>query len=127
MVLSAKILNSDATLNSFFEIASLDFVPGSKADLVIRLNDSQRNERYVPPSAATLTVTLNNTDGTTLVKSGAILDSGDRSMWKISLSALETVDLLSGNFLFTIDVNGDTTLILKGLVNNGLRSLLVEC
>jgi hypothetical protein len=127
MVLGALILNSDASLNTYFTVASQDFVPGSKCDLVIQLVDLQKNLRYVPPSAATLSMLFNKTDGSSLNKSASLVDSGDRSMWKVTLSELETQDLLSGNFTFALDVNGNATLIIKGMVKNGLRSLLLGC
>lgn len=127
MVLGAKILNSDASLNDFFEISSLDFVPGSQADLVIRLTDLQRGQRYVAPIGALLSITVNKTDGSTLTKSASPLDALDRSMWKVTLSSADTTDLLGGNFQFSLDVLGDQTKIISGLVNNGLRSLLLGC
>lgn len=127
MVLGANVLNSDATLNWFFQISSLDFVPGSAAKLVIQLIDLQKDLRYVANSAATLTFTLNETDGSTVTKTGTILDSGDRSLWYVNLASSDTQNLLSGNFLFTLDVLGDGTDLISGQVVNGVRSLLQQC
>lgn len=127
MVLTAKILNSDASLNSFFEISSLDFIPGAPIDLVIRLHSPQRDLRYVPGASAQVDVIFNKTDGTNLTKAASVVDSGDRSMWKVSLTAAETEEILSGNFTFELDVNGDNTVIWTGLVSNGVRSLSGDC
>lgn len=127
MVLGANLLNSDASLNSFFTIGSLDFVPGSGATLVIQLEDLQKDIRFVPPIAATLSISINQTDGTVVNKAAAVLDPGDRSIWVLQLSSSDTLDILSGNFMFTLDVNGDASLIVQGQVQNGLRSLLLQC
>lgn len=127
MVLGADILNSDASLNSYFKIASLDFVPGGPADLVLQLKDLQKNLRFVPPVDAVLKITLNQLDGSTVEKTAVILDSGDRSLWKLELDGSDTEELLSGNFRFTLDLNGDESVLIQGLVQNGLRSLLMGC
>jgi hypothetical protein len=127
MVLTAKILNSDASLNSFYEISSLDFLPGGPADLVIRIFNPQSEIRYVPGIDAKLTIILNNTDGTNLEKAATVVDAGDRSMWKVSLTAEETENLLGGNFTFELDTEGDDSIVWTGLVTNGIRSLSGDC
>ncbi len=40
-MITARVLNSGATLNDFREIGSLDLVPGSEIVLVLRLYDTK--------------------------------------------------------------------------------------
>lgn len=126
-MLIAKVLNSAASLNNFKEIASLEFVIGEELNLVFRLHDPQFNLRHVPPATALVNVTFNKTDGTTLEKAASVLDSGDRSMWKVALTELETEEILGGNLLFEVDVLGDGSEIIKGLISNGLSKIILDC
>lgn len=125
-MLSAKLLNSDASLNSFFEISSLDFVAGSQIDLALRLFDSQKSIRYVPPATASLKIFIQTAD-TEIEKTMSLIDSDDRSMWNTTLSESDTEDALGGSIRFELDVAGDGTNIQKGLILNALREITVEC
>ncbi len=119
-MLSAKILNSSAVLNDFHEISSMSFLAGETKTLVLRLHNEDLDIRYFPASGATLDVVLNNADGTTLTKS-ATLDTDDRSIARITLSAVETAALIGGNISFTLTEGG---VISKGLVSNALTKVL---
>lgn len=123
-MLSGQILNSDATLNNFVVTDSKEFIPGEQFDLVTRLINSELDLRYVPPLAAVITFTFNSTDGSTFTKTGAVVDSGDRSMQKVTIEESESETLLGGNYLFEVDVLGDGSQIKKGVVSNGLARFL---
>ena len=123
-MITAKILNSDATLNNFKEIGSLDFVPGSEVKLVIRLWDTQLDLRRIPAAAAVVKIFLNKTDGTTLEKTMTPL-ADDRSIMSTTLDETETEELLGGNFTIEEDVLGDGTQIKKGMVQNGIRRIVI--
>ncbi len=125
MNLTAKILNSDATLNSWTDIGSLTFQPGETKTLQMRLFDQDEGIRFTPPAAAVMTVTFNTTTGT-LVKT-ATLNADDRALATVALTAADTEKMLSGNFTFSIDLLGDSSQIAKGLVRSGLSKLVVDC
>ena len=126
-MLTAKVLNSTASLNEFKEISGLDFMLGEELTLVFRLYNPQTGLRHVPPATAIVKLTFNNTDGTLLEKTATEVDSGDRSMQKVTLSEIETESILGGNLSFTVDVLGDTTQIIKGIIYNGLSKVILDC
>lgn len=124
---TAKILNSDATLNNFAEIGSLDFIPGEEKTFVFRLYDDVKNLRYIPPATNITTLTFNKTDGTSFTKTTTLVDSDDRSLQKVTLSETETTDLLGGNISFDLDLAGDASQIVKGIIYNGLNKVITGC
>ena len=126
MNLDAKLLNSDAELNKFFEISSLDIVLGTEIDLSLRLFDAQRNIRYVPAASSVLKIFLQTTDGE-LEKTMAIIDADDRSMWSVTLTELQTADLIGGTIRFELDESGSGAPIDKGLIFNAIRILDLSC
>lgn len=126
-MLGAVIINEDAELNWFFEIGSLDFVPGSDVKLRLRLDDKSKHLRYIPPVAAELTLKFLKTDGSELEKSASLIDADDRSLWKVDLTAAETEDLVGGNILISLDVNGDASEIKLGVIENGMRRISLSC
>lgn len=96
MVFSLDMLNSDAMLNNFFSIGTATFYKGKPITLVMRILQPQKsNLRYVLDSGATLSVTLNKSDGTTITKTPTFLDAGDRSLVKLELDSTDT-ELLIG-------------------------------
>lgn len=127
MLLLGRVLNSDALVNQFLYISSVDYIPGTPIDVVIQLWDPAKNLRWVAGASATLKMIFNKNDGTEIEKSASLLDSGDRSIWKCSLTAAETEDLLSGNFTFELDTLGDATIVWTGLVSNGIRNVSGSC
>jgi len=124
---AAHLLNSDAELNTFFEIQSLEFVPGTQIVLALKLYNVQKNLRYIPPVTSILKIYMQKTDGTELEKTMAIIDADDRSMWNVTLTSADTTDLIGGNIRFELDPNGNGSVIEKGLIVNALSKLSVEC
>lgn len=122
MTFTGKILNSDAELNSYKEIGSLDFMPGSDIKLVMMLFNSQEGLRYVPGEAAIITLFIpSNTSD--LEKTATFLDSGDRSLIYVDLSQAETEDLTGGNLTFSVDELGDGSIIHRGYASLALRRI----
>jgi len=121
-MLTAVILNSTATLNDFDEIRSLQFIPGAPFRLVIRLEQSQRDDllRYIPDATSTLTVNLPKTDGTEFNLPMTVF-TDDRSMWFVDITAAQASELASGNITFDLDDNGT---LRKGWIENGLQLLI---
>jgi len=126
-MITAKILNSAATLNNFIEIGTLGFAPESETTLVIRLWDQQLNLRRVPPATAIITGFFNNQDLSVLPKVFTPL-TDDRSILSITFTEVETLDLVGGSFKIQEDSLGNGSVILLGYVNAGLtRNILNGC
>lgn len=117
-MIKAKLLNSEASLNDFFFIDSLAFIPGENITVAIQIFDSQKNIRFIPPSNAELSMTFIDTDGEDVVKSASIIDADDRSMWKVELSQAETETLSGQNVEISLDLDGDGVTIFKALLPN---------
>lgn len=115
-----QLLNSDASLNNFFVVDAVAFVPGENLTLVVRLIDSQKSIRYVPTAAATLTLNFTDSDGNTVTKPASVLDASDRSIWTVALSQAETQTLVGSNIEAVLDTLGDTTVIIKAVARNVL-------
>ncbi|MCG3175359.1 MAG: hypothetical protein MOGMAGMI_00288 [Candidatus Omnitrophica bacterium] len=125
-MLFGQVLNSDATLNNFKVLGSKSFIPGETITLVIRIINSENNLRYIPPSAAIKTLIFNKKDGTELVIDDADITSfaDDRSILSTIISDTDSEDLMGGTFKFILDINGDGTVIYKGLIEGGLELTL---
>lgn len=119
-MIKAKLLNSEASLNDFFLVEAIEFVPGENLTIALQIFNAEKGIRYIPPVAATMTLTFIDSEGDELVKNAAVIHADDRSMWKVSLTQLETETLAGQNIIVTLDVNGDATLIYKALIANGV-------
>lgn len=117
--MTAKVLNSDASLNLWKEISTLEFIPGETVVLKLQIFNPNSGLRYIPPATTIMTVTFNNTDGSTLEKT-ASLNADDRSLATINLTPAETEELMGGNILFELDELGDGTVIKKGVIQYAL-------
>lgn len=104
-----KILNTDATLNNFQDIGSASLYKGASAEIVMQLFQADRKIRYMPAAGAVVTLDLKKSDGTIITKTATFLFSpDDRSIIKITLTALETATLISQNLIAKI-VEGAST------------------
>lgn len=126
MALTAKILNPEASLNFWLVLSSIDFIPGTEVDVKLRIFNPDTQERYVPPSTTIMTVEFLKADGTTLTKTMS-LNADDRSIASVTLQEAETVDLIGGNLLFTLDLLGDGSKLMKGIIPNGMRTISTDC
>jgi hypothetical protein len=119
-MIKAKLLNSEASLNDFFYVGSVEFVPGENVTFALQIFLSEKNIRYIPPVAAELTLTFIDKDGVDVVKTAAVIDADDRSMWSVDLSQAETEVLAGQTVSGELDVNGDGTIIYKFVLQNSL-------
>lgn len=119
-MIQAKLLNSNASLNDFFTLEAVQFIPGENLTLAIQIFDVQKGNRYIPPAGATMTMTFVDSNSTLFTRAAAVIDANDRSMWKASLSQADTATLAGQNIIVILDVNGDGTIISKSLIENGV-------
>lgn len=119
-MISAQLLNSDASLNNFFTIEAVKYVPGETVKINIKLINDELGIRYIPGGSATVTLSFPKTDNTTLNKTATLIDTGDRSMWTVTISAAESLELASNTIEVTLDKLGDGTDLAKAMMYNTL-------
>lgn len=124
MRLTAQVLNSDASLNSWKVIGTQDFYPGEDITLKIRLFDQAENLRYVPPATTTMTIVFQTVTGE--LSKSVTLDASDRSLGTVAITSTESADLVGGNAYFTLDEAGDGSVIRKGVVRNILSKVVAD-
>lgn len=127
MYLGLKVLNSDAVLNNFEELNTVSIVRGADAKVVMRLvQPAHKGLRYVPASGATFSITLQNSDGTTLVKTPTQPFADDRSILQITLSEAETAALISQGLNVEMNEGAEKTF---AVLQSGLQvnSLTGDC
>lgn len=117
-MIKAKLLNSDASLNDFIYVGSVEFVPGENVTVAFQLFHAVRGIRHVPPVAATVELTFLDSSGTEVVKTAAVISADDRSMWKIDLTQVETETLAGQTITGEIDYNGDASVIYRFVMEN---------
>jgi hypothetical protein len=123
-MLSALVLNSDATLNNFIVIGTKEFISGSAFTLVLRtINTELSDLRYVPASTSTIKIIVQKSNGAEVEISGTY-ETDDRSISRYQIDATQSETIIGGNIQFKIDVLGDGTQIIKGFVQNGLSKLI---
>src|SRR3970040_755128 len=106
-MLKAKLLNSEASLNDYFFIEALEFVPGQNLTIALQLFDGQRNIRFIPPAAAELTLAMIDSEGAEFEVDAELIDADDRSMWKVELSQEQVETLAGQNIVLELDIDGD--------------------
>jgi hypothetical protein len=121
-MLDVKILNSQATLNDFKEIGSLEYVPGENLDVVVRLFNSQLDIRYIPDPGATYTLVFEQKDGTELSKTPTELSAEDRSILTTSLTPTETENIVGSNIRVEVTEGPE---VKKGVARNALSKILL--
>lgn len=107
MALSLKVLNSDAILNSFIDIGSLQIYKGADAKLIVQLFQPDKKIRYIPASGAVITIDFLKNDNTVLTKTATYPFADDRSILQFVLSDTETLTVVSQNLLAKIDEAGN--------------------
>jgi hypothetical protein len=128
-MISAKLLNSEASLNDYFFIESINFVPGENVTVNLQIYLNEKSIRYIPPVAATMTLTFIDSTGADVDKTATVIDADDRSMWTASVSQVESATLSGQNIEVTLDVNGDGTVIYKTIILNAFirNNLAGDC
>ena len=121
-----KMINNAASLNNFSYIGSVDYVLGDVITMNFQLFDPQLKMRFVPPSTAIVTVTFNNMDGSSFTQVGSFINALDQSLITVPLSAVQTAQLLDGNVTFTVDLLGDQTQIVRGMIYSALHQVITN-
>ncbi len=117
-MLSLKVLNSDATLNNFFELGTLQIVRGEDAKIILQLFQSQKKIRYISAAGATITASFLKSDGTTIDKTASLPFADDRSIIQFDLDETETAELISQNIMVDIE---EGAILTKAFLQMGLQ------
>lgn len=117
MRLALKILNSDASLNTFTYLNQLSITRGETTNLVFQLCDKDQNmQRVMAGSSATVEISIprsyvvaaspsgstRTTTDYSIARTASPLNAGDRSIWFIALSADDTKTLISNSINVTL-------------------------
>jgi hypothetical protein len=121
-----KLINSAASLNNYQNIGTVCYVIGDAILLNFQLWDPQLKIRFVPPSTAITTLTFLNQDGTTFTKVGTFISALDQSLITVSLLTTDTSQLLDGNVTFTVDLLGDGTEIVRGMIYSAISQVITN-
>lgn len=128
MLLSARVLNDVANVNSFEVATVLSWTEGDAVDVYLQLVDASLDtdmkgfypagRRYMPPATSTLSVQIQNLDSAKVINRLAIQPfPEDASIWKVSVLA---TDLIHGSPQMLLTLT-EPTKVTKGLVKNALK------
>jgi len=128
MLLSARILNDVASVNSYEHAQAGEFTQGDAASVYFQLTDASLDgaihgfnpsgRRYIPATGATLQVVVDNIDdGKKITRTATNPFPDDRSIWKLDFIASDTI---SGTCSMQLTLT-EGLLIRRGLVKNALR------
>lgn len=125
-MINAILINSTASLNDFFQISGISYVPGTNLTVNFRLMQSERDLRYIEPNVnAVITVKALDIDGNEVVKTATFIDQLDRSLLSISFTQEETEELNGGNLVVTLDVAGDQSELYITVIQGALSKTTI--
>lgn len=126
-MLRGKLINDAASLNNFNYISAIEYmIGGTGATLNFQILDPQTGMRFIPPSTAVVKVTFNNQDSTTFEKTGSFISALDQSLIAVTLTQSDLAQLLDGNLNFTVDLLGDATQVLNGIIFGALKQIVIS-
>lgn len=126
-MLAVQLINDSPQLNSWFKITSVAYIPGENVNINFQLQDVDSGIRYMPPTAATVTVGFKKSDGTTTTKTATkLFASDDRSLWTVALVPADTNVIVGQNIIVSVDVLGNGSNIQQAIGNNLLAKTLFE-
>lgn len=118
-MLSVAILNDQPALNNYFIVDSVNYIAGETVVINFQFSDPEVLIRFIPGTLATCTVTFKLSDGTNLVKTATMLyNPDDRSIWTVTLSSSESLQVIGSSFLASLDVVGDASNIQQAIATN---------
>ena len=123
-MLVLRVLNSDAEVNNFQYIGSSEFYSGEDFKVVLQIINANSNLRRMMPSTASFSIDLLNSDGSTLTKTPTLSftgDPGDQSIVEFSVTAAESVNLISQDLKLTITEGSETKI---AFLRQGLTKVL---
>lgn len=124
MILQGKIINSDASLNSFKVTGNQEFIPTAAFNVAFMLWNPELGIRYIPATTAVVTVTLATTEEDLDIECEFITED-DRSLISFDITSVQSESLQGGNIRFSVDVLGNGTEIIKGWIQGGLSRVVV--
>lgn len=119
MKLSARMLDPNSSLNSLKYVNQVTIAPGSTVTILLQLVDldsvqesNRIGNRYMPDSAATLEIDIVSiNDANTLSKvASQPFSTDDRSIWQVSLTPEETLNMSGTNMKLTLTEGTDITI-----------------
>jgi hypothetical protein len=128
MLLSARVLNDVANVNSFEVAEALSWTEGDSVDLYVQLIDSSLDtdmkgfypagRRYMPPALSTLSVQLQNIDNAKVINRLAVQPfPEDASIWKVTILSTDTIHG-SPQVMLTLT---EPTRTIRGIVKNSIK------
>lgn len=109
-MLKIKILKEQLTLNNFSYAEQKEYVPNLPFVLKVQISDSETLQRLIPGTSAKMNALFQKRDGSTMTKAMAmIFNPDDRSMWSVSLTGVESNDIVGSNVQFDLDFIGNST------------------
>lgn len=121
-MLILKVLNAQATVNDFEEYTSFDFIPSTDIVLTLRVHDTVTGLRRILNSDDTLSLALTKSDNTTLTLVPTFPFTADRSIIQVTITDVQSADLLGGSITLTITDNAG--LISKAVGANLLNRII---
>lgn len=127
-MIKIQLINSEASLNSFFNVGNYIYVPGENLSIAFRLFHLERDIRFVAVNpAATITVSFPIKSSTTPLSIVATeIDALDRSMWAISLTPAQTLDLSGSNMEVLYNSDGAGALVYKTVARSALTRTILS-
>ena len=134
-MITARLLNSEAQLNNYKIVGGVTFVNEDTIRIVLQLYNDEFGIRHIPSSAATVSLRVNCSDGTS--ETITMLNTGftdDRSIWFADINTSDVAKdstnkmLVGGNITFTIelDANISSGNTARGIVFNALQRLIIS-
>jgi hypothetical protein len=128
MLLSARVLNDVASVNSFEVAESFSWTEGDSVDLYLQLVDASLDtdmkgfypagRRYMPPATSTLSVQVQNLDNSKVINRLAIQPfPEDASIWKVTILSTDAIHG-TPQIVLTLTEPTKTT---RGVVKNAVR------
>lgn len=122
-MLTLEVLSKNPQLNSFLVGKQFTFAAGETAKVIMRLMQPDKNIRYIPDAAATITIDLKKSDGTLLTKTCAFTFADDRSIIEFDLSAVETADVIGQNLIVKVQEGSNVQL---AMLQYGLSKVIAD-
>lgn len=122
-MLTLEILSKNPQLNSFLVGKQFTFAAGETAKVIMRLMQPDKNIRYIPDVAATITIDLKKSDGTLLTKTCAFTFADDRSIIEFDLTAAETADVIGQNLIVKVQEGSNVQL---AMLQYGLSKVITD-
>lgn len=128
-MIKIKLINAQATLNSFSYLETKKYTPNLALVIKLQIIDEELGIRLMANPTSTCKVYFQLSDGTELEKTATLLFSSaptDLSMWTVSLTAQNTIDIIGSNFRVQLDMLADTTDVRIGMAYNVLSKVVFD-